>query len=310
MGGVQGGSVAASRGRRSMFAGIALVLGVPLFGMAAWAAPGASAASASNISIDQTERGDGSGPCAMAWDSLRYEIDNDDEAFVLRVLTDVRLCQPIVAAAVVYGMPGNGSAWPQQLLERREFVLQPAGSTEIRFDKTCTAAQFDVIVGASPQTINPLGQWHGPLLFPGDVRTAFQHWGSADCGPGGTTSTLPPVTQPTVPTEPTIPTEPTVPTSPEGPGPDVAPGTSGPGRSGTAPTEVLGATTTSVPSSPTTAPPAAPADSVLGASQSPSVAGLALTGTSVTVMVVMGCLLILSGVAIVVFPRPRRHWGR
>jgi hypothetical protein len=304
MGGVLGSSATVRRGPARRASQLALAVGASLLALSVWALPTAAAEGESSITVERTERDDPPAGCAPLRNSLRYETEDGDDAFVLRILTDVPLCQPVVAAAVIYEMPGNGRAWPQQLRERREFELQPAGVTEVRFDKTCMPAQFDVVVGASPSTIEPFGQWHGPLLFPGDTATARQHWGSADCGPGGTTTTLPPESTTTT----TLPITPTV---PQGPGPEVSPETGGPAPGGgAAPTEVLGATTVPAPAATAGDPPAATGPSVLGASQTPSVAGLALTGTSVLLLVILGSLLILSGVAIVVFPRPRRQWGR
>ena len=96
------------------------------------------------------------------------------------------LCSRINVIAAIYQMPGNGVAWPQTLLETAPFTLREPGVTEVIFAKTCTPAQFDVITGATPPVISPLGPWHGPLLFPFDTSTSLQWFG---CGPTTSTST-------------------------------------------------------------------------------------------------------------------------
>ncbi len=96
------------------------------------------------------------------------------------------LCSRLDAVAVIYSMPGNGVAWPQQFVESRGFSLQQPGVTEIVFTRGCSPVQFDVVTGATPATISPDGPWHGPLLFPFDLNTSQQWWG---CGPTPTTTT-------------------------------------------------------------------------------------------------------------------------
>ena len=131
---------------------------------------------------------------------LRDYRGGDDEEWHIRIHVDEPLCTPIEATAAIYGMPGNGEAWPQTLIETLDFTLQEAGVTLVTFTKTCDPVQFDVIVGDTPPVIAPLGEWHGPLLFPFDVNTSFQHWG---CPPPEVeaVTTLPPAPQEVAPAE-------------------------------------------------------------------------------------------------------------
>lgn len=130
----------------------------------------------SHISIVQTIDSQ-QGPCLPALLSLQQLVSSSDTSFTLTVLVPTPLCEPVRATAVVYSMPGNGTAWPQTLLEASPFILSEAGSTTITFHKDAQCLQFDVITGYAPQTISPLGPWHGPLLFPFDLSTSQQYWG-------------------------------------------------------------------------------------------------------------------------------------
>ena len=109
--------------------------------------------------------------------SLSNKVSSSETEFVLTVIASAPLCEPIRATAAVYAMPSNGVAWPQTLVEATPFTIFEAGTTVITFHKSNTCVQFDVITGYAPQTISPLGPWHGPLLFPLDLATAEQHWG-------------------------------------------------------------------------------------------------------------------------------------
>ena len=104
-------------------------------------------------------------------------VGSPPESFVLNIVINAPLCQPIDAKAVIYGMPGGGEAWPQTLVETLPFTILEAGSYEVTFTKTCDPVQFDVLTGETPEVIAPLGAWHGPLLFPLDVNTSLQHFG-------------------------------------------------------------------------------------------------------------------------------------
>ena len=150
------------------------------------------------------------GDCVPAGLGLSYVVFSDDSVFRLTVTASSPQCSPIDASAVIYGMPGNGEAWPQQLLEREPVVISAAGVYEITFSKECTPVQFDVVTGATPQTITPGGEFHGPMLFPFDIQTAEQYWGDAEgCTPTttttSTTSTTTPSTTTTVDTSTTTP---------------------------------------------------------------------------------------------------------
>jgi hypothetical protein len=122
-----------------------------------------------------------SGFCLPAWLALRAEPTLRSSSFTLRVTALAPLCEPVLATAAVYAMPGDGVAWPQTLVETAPVVLSGAGVTDVVFRVDCAAAQqFDVVVGPTPAQIAPWGPWHGPLLFPLDTATAHQSHG---CGP-------------------------------------------------------------------------------------------------------------------------------
>lgn len=104
-------------------------------------------------------------------------VGSTDEAFTLKIVAQDPLCSAIEATAAIYGMPGNGEAWPQTLVETLDFTIKDAGEYVVTFTKTCDPVQFDVITGDTPPVIAPLGEWHGPMLFPFDTNTSLQHWG-------------------------------------------------------------------------------------------------------------------------------------
>ncbi|MEI7886947.1 MAG: hypothetical protein WCJ04_06110 [Actinomycetes bacterium] len=128
---------------------------------------------AGNISIVQTPSGP-TAPCSAFPLVARNSSSSDSATFRLRITLLAPLCAPFTASAVIYAMPGNGAAWPQQLQEKVSFTLQAAGVTEVTFTKVGTPVQFDVVTGATPQQIAPWLQWHGPLLFPFDTATSQQ----------------------------------------------------------------------------------------------------------------------------------------
>lgn len=162
----------------------ALLMIVPSVAGAADNAPedGGEAQSAITITQDDSAVQEG---CLPSFLVLSRQVNNTSEFFELTVRASAAPCDPINAKAVIYAMPGNGVAWPQTLVEVKEFTISKAGTTSIRFDKTCDPQQFDVITGAAPEVISPEGEHHGPLLFPLDTETALQHWGCDD----STTST-------------------------------------------------------------------------------------------------------------------------
>lgn len=126
-----------------------------------------------NISVVQTPS-TVTTPCLPSVLVARSSSSSDALSFRLRITLLAPLCAPVTASAVIYAMPGNGAAWPQQLQEKVSFTLQAAGVTEITFTKVGTPVQFDVVTGATPQQIAPWLQWHGPLLFPFDTATSQQ----------------------------------------------------------------------------------------------------------------------------------------
>lgn len=130
----------------------------------------------SNIKIVQTTDTI-QGTCLPSILSLSNKVSSSETEFVLTVIASAPLCEPVRATAAVYAMPANGVAWPQTLVEATPFTIFEAGTTVITFHKSNTCVQFDVITGYAPQTISPLGPWHGPLLFPFDLSTSQQYWG-------------------------------------------------------------------------------------------------------------------------------------
>lgn len=231
-----------------------------------------------------------SGGCATGRDGMAYETVVGPSSFVLRILVLQPRCAPLQATAAVYGMPVDGSVWPQDLIDTAPVVIAGAGVTEVTFARTCTLAQFDVVTGATPDRIAPWAAWHGPLLFPLDTRSAFQD--------NGTTCTdAPPSTSPPTSAAPTTSAPPPPTTTPDDPAtstPGSEPGgtTAAPPSGPTSDVEVLAATT--VPSRPEMV------DAAEGAPSAPKVAGLALTGATATVLVVSGILLVLFGAGFVV----------
>jgi hypothetical protein len=243
------------------------------------------------------------GPCRPGITGLTYETIDRQDSFTLRIVAATEPCTPLAAVAAAYRMPDGFAAWPQTLAERRDVVIDAAGTTDVRFAKGCVPLQFDVVTGATPATIAPWAQWHGPLLFPGDVRTALQHRPSSNCGVPTTTApttTAPTSTTTTASTSTTSTTAPgsnTTVTSAPPSGPTTSPG--GPSATTPQPASVLGSTQTP----PSTAPPAV--DTSVGADGPPTVAGLALTGGSVRVLLLGGLVSVVAGLVLLAAQRQR-----
>lgn len=130
------------------------------------------------------------GPCQTRNQALSYTTADNAAFFSLTIEVAGKLCNPITdVKAVIYRMPGKGVAWPQTLVEQLDFTIEDAATIEVRFTKTCSPVQFDVITGGTPDQIGfpPLG-FHGPLLFPTQGDTALQFWGLPASQCGGTPS--------------------------------------------------------------------------------------------------------------------------
>ena len=127
------------------------------------------------------------GPCSSTNLVLSNRVVNTPEAFTVTITANAPLCNPVFAKAVVYSMPGDGVAWPQQLAAVKPFTIDKAGVYTVTFTKGCDPAQFDIVTGVTPGTITPGGAAHGPLLFP-DTDTALQWWGK-QCPTPTTTGT-------------------------------------------------------------------------------------------------------------------------
>ncbi len=199
------------------------------------------------VSVTQVLSGE-TGPCrtinaALTAGALTRQVSDTSIDFTVTIDLTEPLCDPVDAAAAIYAMPGRGVAWPQSLATIQRFSLQEPGTTIVRFTKGCPPAQFDVITGPAPATINPLTA--PPLLFPGDIATALQYWGNtARCGTGATTTTVPSTT--TVPESTTTVPETTTTTT--------APETTTTVPETTTTTTAPETTTTTVPESTTTVP--------------------------------------------------------
>lgn len=256
----------------SSVARAALAAGLVLMGLAVATAPagaeeGAEEGGPSAVTITQTPSG-ATTPCVPPPLGLTYTTENTPESFTLRIVAASPPCSPFEAKAVVYAMPTNGEQWPQTLSEAVPFTISEAGVTEVVFAKGCEPVQFDVLTGATPAVISPLGEWHGPLLFPFDTATSLQWFGSPDCVP--TTSTTTTST------------------------PQVIGSTTIPVVSSTTPPEVAAETTV---------PTAAPAPAVAGTTQQP--AALALTGRTNGWVALAGTSLVLAGAAMLLVSRRR-----
>lgn len=161
-------------------------------------------ATSTTSSVQVTEQPSGAaGPCVdpattIATGNTTRTVRSTSTTFTLVVTTARPLCGPLDATAVVYAMPGNGQAWPQTLARSTPVRLLAAGTTTITFSRGCGAAQFDVVTGPLPTTVDsPFAA--PPLLFPLDVETAEQDWGNGQTNCSTTTVPNPP---PVVPESP------------------------------------------------------------------------------------------------------------
>jgi hypothetical protein len=192
------GAIRPERGRWGL--GVLLAL----FGAVAMLAPTVAGAAPpddrdAGVVVVRTVSADQSGPCLPPALALRGTPLLDADTFALRIDVAAPLCEPVAAAAAVYAMPADGTRWPQALVSRTDVRLAEAGRVDVVFPLTCFPAQFDVVVGATPAVIGPVDAVHGPLLFPFDTSTSYQHPGDGDpyCRapvtiPGdGTTTTVP-----------------------------------------------------------------------------------------------------------------------
>lgn len=265
-------------------------VGVTALMGAAWVGPALGAPAAaepssgdSRVSVRSSPSTTAGAGCLPGRQGMTYETETTAERFVLSVHSSAPRCSPIAATAVAYAMPPNGMTWPQQLVEARPLQIVDAGTVEIAFERTCSPTQFDVVTGATPERIAPWADWHGPLLFPFDLATAFQDTGR-DCA----------APTPTTPAPATTPTPPVT----------VAPTTTTPGSVG-GPTVPQDSVPTVEVLAVTTVPPEAvqddtPVDPSLGTPAPTRVAGLALTGATTGILVAAALLMIVFGVGFVV----------
>lgn len=256
------------------------LLGAAVLGGAGIVAGAPMAGAAGKITVTQTPIAPLT-TCTTPDQALSYTTFSDASIFRLRVRAASPLCSPITATAAIYAMPGDGSIWPQTLSETATFTIAEAGITDIVFTKDCTPAQFDVVTGATPQTISPLGDKHGPLLIP-DVDTAYQDPGIA-CSP--TTTAAPTTTAPGSAT--------------------TAPGatTTTVGNTGVTNTTTTTAVVLGISSTPTTARPTV-LDTVSDRSGT-TPASLAVTGVSSQAMGLAGAGLFLTGLGLMLTARRR-----
>jgi hypothetical protein len=268
-------------------------------------AAGADAASDPSVTIVQTPLVDEGAcvPSLIGRGALSYRRESTGDHFRLTIVNHWHLCQPVTATAVVYGMPGGATAWPQRLIERVPFAIEVPSTTVITFAKGCVPAQFDVVTGATPGAIDvlPAGPTHGPLLFPGDLATAEQYFGT-NCGPGATTTIpitstteVPPVVEgtTTVPSPASTTSTSTTSTTVPGTAATTVPGSGGGGGDGTPNPDV--------DVSPAVATRATPSSA--SAADSP----LALTGAQSLMVATLGALLLAVGAGLVVAARRARR---
>lgn len=248
----------------------ALLAGVALVPTSFAAAASAQSEAPSAVTIDWTPA-DSDLPCSPGALGLTRSVHNDPESFALTVTAAAAPCAPIEAKAVVYAMPHGGGQWPQTLVEVVPFTIAEAGVMEITFEKGCDPVQFDVLTGETPAQIAPTGPWHGPLLFPLDIETSHQHFGSPECNPTTTTST----TSSTTSTAPEVLASTTIPVS-----------------SSTAPAQVAAETTVPVDNAAVESPADAPAR-------------LAMTGSSSRTGFLLGVASLLAGSALLLLARRR-----
>jgi hypothetical protein len=276
------------------------VVGSTVLICAGWTGAAAGAQSAapepppggSRVEISSSPASPSTTSCLPGRLGMTYETATTSERFVLTVRSSAPRCEPIAATAVVYAMPSNGMAWPQRLVEARPVRIVDAGTVEIAFARTCAPTQFDVVTGATPERIAPWADWHGPLLFPFELASAFQDPGR-DCAAPSTTVAPP---APTTPTPTTVAPSTTPPTTaaPSTSAPDEPTPTVDPSRDPDV--EVLAVTTVPTGSSGSDTP----VDPTSGSPSTPSVAGLALTGATTGILVAASLLMIVFGVGFVV----------
>lgn len=131
------------------------------------------------ISVQQSPVGP-TGFCLPPFLALTHSVSQTPTTFTVTITASPSLCQPVSASAVIYAMPTDGSAWPQRLAVKQDITIPGPGTTTVTFNKGCLPAQYDIVTGATPPVISPLGEWHGPLLFPFALETSLQFFGG-DC---------------------------------------------------------------------------------------------------------------------------------
>jgi hypothetical protein len=271
--------------------GFAVLVGVVL----APSALGASADTAStNIQVT-TVAADVQPACKPASNKdATATVDSSSSNWVFTIYASAPICEPVSAA--IYAMPDNIFwPWPQQKVESVTFDV-PAGTTTITFTKTdCGPTQFDIVTGATPDTIQPTtGPMHGPLLFEFNPWSATQNFtpATANCTPTTTTTgvTTTSVAGSTT-MQSTTSTLDTSSTTAVVSGSTTVPGST------TTPSGVLGSTTIVGPTTTTYTPSAVePATQTRAVSPSSGASGLAATGFDSQAFGIAGLLLVVMGV--------------
>lgn len=164
--------------------------------------------------------------CASAADSLSFKKVTTPKSYSFVVTVSTDLCTPISAKAAAYAMPNNRSwPWPQTLVKTEEVPLGPAGVTTVTFAKDCDPIQFDLVIGATPASVNPFEPltYHGPLLFPHTDKyntsgTAYQFWPPREGCVESTSSSSTPGSTPSKPPSSEVPVtvEPSTENNPQG----------------------------------------------------------------------------------------------
>ncbi len=176
--------------RVAVWCAVVSAAAVVLAGCVTGAPPGTGTTGPDDISITFDPSGT-DGPCVQvptAWSNGTVRATHASSAteFIVTVVVDAPLCDPLDVKGAIYAMPQRGIQWPQTLAGVRSTTLSAPGTTTFRFAKGCTPAQFDVLTGSTPPVIRPGGPIHGPLLFP---STAQQYFGNTNCPPPPSSTT-------------------------------------------------------------------------------------------------------------------------
>ena len=103
---------------------------------------GTASPTSSDVTVAQAPAADQSAPCQSSSNAVHTTVLSTATEFVVTINVTAPLCSPVLGKGVIYAMPGNGVAWPQELVKVEPFTLSAAGTTTVTFTKGCGAAQF------------------------------------------------------------------------------------------------------------------------------------------------------------------------